>query len=96
MKKERNTRGLIMKDAPLDLQAINFCAHIHCIFEAIAKAHEEYLGYEIMTSKEVEEAIEQDILQLGIAIGRYDPVLKDYLEYHWLIHPYRDFWRNKM
>jgi len=78
-----------MRGEPLELQAMDFCLHIHAILEAITKANEKHLGILFMNGKKLEQVVEQDILEFGIAIGRYDPEIKIYLEHNGYVHPYR-------
>ena len=67
-------------DEFLNFQATDFALYVHTITEAVVKAHEEYIGCELPINEKVEKAIEEYILELGIATGRYDRALKAYLE----------------
>ena len=68
------------KDELLNFQATDWVLWTHTLEEAVVKGHEKYLGCRIPIGEKIEKAIGQDILELGIAIGRYDPVLRFYLE----------------
>jgi hypothetical protein len=78
--KELKTYNNCTKGESLNFQASDWAMWTHILEEAVVKGHEKYLGCRIQIGERIEKAIEQYILELGIAIDRYDPVLKIYLE----------------
>ncbi len=78
MDKKSSLRSL--KDEFLEHQASDWAACVHLMTVVVVKTQEKYWGCKIPISENVEKVIEQNVLEMGIAIGRYDPVLKDYVE----------------
>lgn len=69
------------------VQAEDFYTHVYAVIEAMVAAHEKHLGIEaFMISREVVMAVELDLLDFCIDIGRYDSSVRDYIDHNGYVY----------